>query len=222
MGGVRIGGRSLAKWLVHAFLWASYTSESLRRRERLCLGLYGLCGTEPFGLFSAYALNKVTHMQEIRFSVALCIYTHIYIYIGLPGLLGGALPSERKGHVRSAVVFCFRGHGAAEGKLQPYAVFGGGSFPHAGSLPGPGLLRTARPGRLGAVTLPQGPPLRKELVESVTMIPRGQPLWVGYAWDVRALGAQPYACGVCGSVDLGQQHICVQRCNEVKHFVLKF
>ena len=36
-------------------------------------GLYGLCGTEPFGLFSAYALNKVTHMQEIRFSVALCI-----------------------------------------------------------------------------------------------------------------------------------------------------
>ena len=111
MGGVRIGGRSLAKWLVHAFLF--------RRRERLCLGLYGLRGTEPFGLFSAYALNKVTHMQEIRFSVALCnyIYTHIYIYIhiGLPGLLGGALPSEWKGHVRSAVVFCFRGHGAAEG-----------------------------------------------------------------------------------------------------------
>ena len=112
--------------------------------------------------------------------------------------------------------------GKAE-KLQPYAVFGGGTFPHADSLPGPGLLRTARPGRLRAVTLPEGPPLRKELVESVTMIPsqRGQPLWVGYAWDVRALGAQPYACGVCGSVDLGRQRICVQRCNEVKHFVLK-
>ena len=73
-----IGGRSLAKWLVHAFLF--------RRRERLCLGLYGLRGTEPFGLFSAYALNKVTHMQEIRFSVALCnyIYTYIYIYIYRP------------------------------------------------------------------------------------------------------------------------------------------
>ena len=39
---------------------------------------------------------------------------YIYTYI-LPGLLGGALPSEWKGHVRSAVVFCFRGHGAAEG-----------------------------------------------------------------------------------------------------------
>ena len=52
--------------------------------------------------------------------------------------------------------------GKAE-KLQPYAVFGGGTFPHADSLPGPGLLRTARPGRLRAVTLPQGPPLRKEL-----------------------------------------------------------
>ena len=65
-------------------------------------------------------------------------------------------------------------------------LFGGGTFP----LPGPGLLRTARPGRLRAVTLPQHRPFRKELVESVTMIPseRGQPLWVGYAWDVRALG----------------------------------
>ena len=60
--------------------------------------------------------------------------------------------------------------GKAE-KLRPYAVFCGGTFPHADSLPGPGLLRTARPGRLRAVTLPQGPPLRKELVESVTMIP---------------------------------------------------
>ena len=50
--------------------------------------------------------------------------------------------------------------GKAE-KLQPYAVFGGGTFPHAASLPGPGLLRTARPGRLRAVTLPQGLPFAK-------------------------------------------------------------
>ena len=131
--------------------------------ERGCAWAYMGCAGQAFGVFSAYALNKVTHMQEIRFSVALCIYihTHIYIYIGLPGLLGGALPSEWKGHVRSAVVFVSedmaprkvrrRVTGKAE-KLQPYAVFGGGTFPHADSLPGPGLLRTARPGRLRAVT----------------------------------------------------------------------
>ena len=37
---------------------------------------------------------------------------------------------------------------------------------------------------------PQGPPLRKELVESVTMIPsqRGQPLWVGYRSSARYVG----------------------------------
>lgn len=39
--------------------------------------------------------------------------------------------------------------------------------------------------------------------------------------NVRALGSRPYPCSLCGTVGLQRQQVCVQRCNEVKHFFQK-
>ena len=65
--------------------------------------------------------------------------------------------------------------------------------------------------------------MRRELVETSVLVPsqRGQPLWVGYAWNVRALGLGQYACSLCRTVGLGRRQICVQRCNQVRDFFLK-
>lgn len=103
------------------------------------------------------------------------------------------------------------------------AVFGGGTFPNADALPGAGLLRRAGPGLAGPNIQLQAPPLRRNMVETSALIPstRGHPLWVGYAWNVRALGSRPYPCSLCGTVGLQRQQVCVQRCNEVKHFFQK-
>ena len=164
-----------------------WTNGSLRASagERNCAWAEnGLCETEPFGLFSACFEQSDTYARETFF----CSIIQVYMC----RLLG--TPSEWKGHVRSAWFFVSedmmpRKVRRRVEKLQPYAVFGRGTFPHADSLPRPGLLRTARPGRLRAVTLPQGPP-KGARRKCYYMIPsqRGQPLWVGYAWDVRALG----------------------------------
>ena len=107
--------------------------------------------------------------------------------------------------------------------LRPRAVFGGGTFPNADALPGAGLLRRAGPGLAGPNIQLQAPPLRRNMVETSALIPstRGHPLWVGYAWNVRALGSRPYPCSLCGTVGLQRQQVCVQRCNEVKHFFQK-
>ncbi|CAL1146142.1 unnamed protein product, partial [Cladocopium goreaui] len=101
-------------------------------------------------------------------------------------------------------------------RRQPVAMFGGGLFPHADTRPGPGILRRAPPRNERSITLPPGPPMRRELVETSVLVPsqRGQPLWVGYAWNVRALGLGQYACSLCRAVGLGRRQICVQRCNQ--------
>ena len=118
------------------------------------------------------------------------------------------MPSEWKGHVRSAVVFCFQGHGAAEGastgdwqgwEAATLCCFLWWHLPACWLASRSGTAADGTAWQTSCSHFAPGAPFAKELVESVTMIPsqRGQPLWVGYAWDVRAFGAQPYACGVC-------------------------
>ena len=99
--------------------------------------------------------------------------------------------------------------------VRPVATFGGGDFPQASGCPGPSLLRRPkraedinrprlrRPKRAEDINPPRvilcGPPLQRDVVETTHSIEskRGFPLWVPYAWNVRAVGRHPHLCSVC-------------------------
>jgi hypothetical protein len=67
-----------------------------------------------------------------------------------------------------------------------------------------------------------GPPLQRDVVETAHSIEskRGFPLWVPYAWNVRAVCRHPHLCSVCLELGLNRQHLTVQRC-DVADYVQK-